>query len=122
MSWVGLGRADVLAGVTFPSPPSEPVDDHVVVDGVVGDVTDHLRVQPQVQRVQHRAHGRDGRQVLDFGSSASSYASIWPSERSPSATIIRRGVGAISLMRCLMSLPRDGSNERSVWPGDGACH
>ena len=36
-------------------------DDHVV-PGVRGDVADHLRVEPQVQRVQHRAHGRD-RQV-----------------------------------------------------------
>ena len=38
------------------------VDDHDVITRVVGDIADDLRVQPEVQGVQDRAHGRD-RQV-----------------------------------------------------------
>ena len=37
------------------------IHDHDVVAGVVGDVADDLRVKPEVQGVQHRAHGRDGK-------------------------------------------------------------
>ena len=42
------------------------VDDDHVVARVGGDVADHLRVEPQVQRVQHRAHGRNGQVGLEM--------------------------------------------------------
>ena len=38
----------------------------IVVPGVVRDVADDLRVQPEIQGVQDRAHGRDGKVGLEM--------------------------------------------------------
>ncbi len=42
------------------------VHDHDVVSGVVGDITDDLRVQPEGERMQDRTHRRNGQVRLEM--------------------------------------------------------